>query len=170
MKSALISMVFFAAIVMILAIIKGPETVSAGVKASGSQLLKFAPILVVALVIAGFAEVLIPSNFVEQWLSSSSGFKGILIAWLAGIVTPGGSIVGMPLIAAMYSTGAGVGVLVTYASSMALSSFVKLPMEIAFYGWKFAAIRVGATILLPPLAGAAAVLIDKAAVKLTLSL
>ncbi len=168
MKSALISMVFFAAIVIILAIIKGPETVSAGVKASATQLLKFAPILVVALVIAGFAEVLIPSNFVEGWLSSSSGFKGILIAWMAGIVTPGGSIVGMPLIAAMYASGAGAGVLVTYATSMALTSFVKLPMEVAFYGWKFAGIKIAATVLFPPLAGLLAGFVEKIVFKFTL--
>ena len=170
MRSALISMLIFAVALIIVAIIKGPETFSAGLKASAGQLIKFAPILIIAIITAGFAEVLIPSGFVEKWLSSSSGFKGILVAWMAGIVTPGGSIVGMPLIAAMYSTGAGVGVLITYASSMALSSFVKLPMEVAFYGWKFAAIRVGATILLPPLAGGIAVLIEKAVVKLTLPL
>ena len=170
MKSAIISMLIVGVLLIIMAVIRGPETLSAGVKATAGQLLKFAPILIIAIIIAGFAEVLIPSGFVEKWLSTNSGYKGILFAWMAGILTPGGSIVGMPLIAAMYSTGAGVGVLVTYASSMALSSFVKLPMEIAFYGWKFAAIRVGATLLLPPLAGVAAVLIEKAVVRLTLSL
>ena len=148
-----------------MAVIKGPETLSAGVKASAGQLLKFAPILIIAIIIAGFAETLIPAGFVEKWLSSSSGFKGIFFAWMAGVLTPGGSIVGMPLIAAMYSSGAGAGVLVTYASSMALSSFVKLPPEVAFYGWKFAGIRLAATILLPPVAGLMAYYIEKTVIR-----
>ena len=165
MKSAIISMLVFTLVLIIMAVIKGPETLSAGVKASAGQLLKFAPILIIAIIIAGFAETLIPAGFVEKWLSSSSGFKGIFFAWMAGVLTPGGSIVGMPLIAAMYSSGAGAGVLVTYASSMALSSFVKLPLEVAFYGWKFAGIRLAATILLPPVAGLMAYYIEKTVIR-----
>ena len=44
---------------------------------SARQLLGFLPILVIAILLAGFTEVLLPHGFVEKWLSDTSGWHGI---------------------------------------------------------------------------------------------
>ena len=114
------------------------------------------PLLVFCFLIAGFVEVLLPRALVERWLSDDAGWRGIAVAWLAGALTPGGGPVGLPLAAGLMRNGAGVGVMVTYLTSLALLSFVRLPMEYGMLGGRMTLIRVGASILLPPLAGALA--------------
>ena len=153
MRQTAIILVLFLAALVALAWRQGPATLQAGVQMSGQQLLRFMPILVLAMLLAGFAEVLIPAGFVDRWLTESAGWRGIVIAWAAGILTPGGSLMGMPLIVVLQQAGVGIGVLVTYMTSLALMSFVRMPLEIGFYGWRLAALRVAVSLLLPPIAG-----------------
>lgn len=140
-------------LLMALALWQGTDTFGQAVRASVRQLLGFLPILVIAMAVAGFTETLLPKGFVETWLSDAAGWRGIGIAWLAGILTPGGSLVGLPLVAVMWQAGVGLSVLMTYATSFALLSMIRIPLEIGFYGWKLTAIRVAVSLALPLLAG-----------------
>lgn len=153
MKSTLIGMAILLIFVAGLALWRGTETFSLGLRTSGGQMLRFLPILIVALLLAGFTEVLLPAELVERWLSDSAGWRGIMIAWVAGILTPGGSVMGMPLIAALFNVGTGIGVLVTYMTSLALMSLLRVPLEVGFYGWRLTLLRIAATIIMPPIAG-----------------
>ena len=123
------------------------------------QLLGFLPILVIAVMLAGFAETLLPQRLVQDLLSDSSGFKGLAVAWFAGIITPGGSIVGLPIIAGLYRVGVGTAVLMTYATSLATLSILRLPLEAGFYGWRLTALRVGVSLGLPFIAGGLTMLV-----------
>ena len=153
MKASLTGMILFLAALVGIAVWRSDGTLSLGFKTSWEQLLRFMPVLVVALLLAGFTEVLLPAGLVEKWLSDSAGFKGIAMAWVAGALTPGGSLVGMPLIVTLFQAGVGVGVLVTYMTSLALMSLVRLPLELTFYGWRLTALRMAVSVFLPPLAG-----------------
>ena len=62
----------------------------------------------------------------------------------------------LPLAAGLYKAGVGVRVLVTYLTSLALLSIIRIPLEVGFLGWRLTLIRVAASALLPPLAGLAA--------------
>lgn len=153
MKKAILAMLVVLAALAIVALRAGPGVFTLGVRSGLSQLLKLLPVLLIAMLLAGFVEVLLPKQTVETWLSDASGWRGIGIAWVAGILTPGGGIVGLPLVASLVKTGVGAGVLVTYLTSMALLSFLRVPMETAIIGEKMVLIRLGANFLLPPLAG-----------------
>ena len=102
---------------------------------------------------AGFAEVLLPKQLVQTWLSDNAGWRGIGLAWLAGILTPGGSVMGLPLVATLFKAGVGIGVLVTYMTALATLSVLRFPLEMGFVGWRLATLRVIVSLLLPPLAG-----------------
>jgi uncharacterized membrane protein YraQ (UPF0718 family) len=125
----------------------------AGLRATARSAVEIGPILVLAIVIMGFTEVLLPQGWVERWLTDASGPRGLLVAWLAGVLTPGGSIIGFPLAAGLLKTGASPAVVVTYLTSMALLNVLRLPMEAGTYGLRMAALRVLACVLLPFLAG-----------------
>jgi uncharacterized membrane protein YraQ (UPF0718 family) len=127
-----------------------------GLQRAGRTVVSMAPLLVVAFLIAGMAEALLPSGFVERWLSDAAGPRGHLVAWAAGALTPGGGLLGMPLAAGLLKAGAGVGVLVTYLTSMALLPLLRVPIEIGIYGGRLAALRIVASCLLPFAAGATA--------------
>lgn len=153
MKLTAFVFIILLSVVIVYAWLQGAETFSLAWKNSAKQLIGFAPILIMAVILAAFAETLIPKGFIDNWLSNESGFKGILLAWGAGIVTPGAGIVGMPLVASLYKAGAGLPVIMTYLTSLATLSFIKMPIEAGFYGWKITFLRVGISLILPLIAG-----------------
>lgn len=153
MRTTAIALFLTLVILMALALWQGTDVFNQAWRSSFQQLAKFAPILVIAMLIAGFAETLIPQAVIERWLSDSSGWRGIGVAWLAGILTPGGSIIGLPLIAALYKAGVGVSVLMTYATSFATLSILRIPLEVGFYGWRLTGVRIAVSLVLPIIAG-----------------
>ena len=153
MRSTGIFLIVTLIVLMLLAYFRDPQTLSAGFRNSWTQLLGFLPILVIAILVAGFVEALLPENFVESWLSEAAGWRGIVIAWIAGIITPGGSLIGLPIVAVLYKAGVGISVLMTYATSFALLSIIRIPLEAGFIGWRLAGIRVLLSLFLPLLVG-----------------
>lgn len=94
-----------------------------------------------------------PRQVVEIWLSDTSGWQGILVAWIAGVLTPIGSLMRFPFVATLYKAGAGIGVLITYLTSPALLSLLRIPIEASFYGGRLMTLRVSLALVLPPIAG-----------------
>lgn len=153
MKTTALFMAAGLLVLMGLALAQGGGTFREGLTTSGRQLIRFLPILVIAVLMAGFMETLLPRRIIDDLLSDSAGFKGIAIAWFAGIITPGGSIVGMPIIAGLYRAGVGTAVLMTYATSLATLSMMRIPIEAGFYGWRLTLLRIGVSLGLPFIAG-----------------
>jgi uncharacterized membrane protein YraQ (UPF0718 family) len=161
-KAAAVVMVVVVVTLVALATAKGGAAlVGEGLRASGRGVLQLVPVLAVVFLLAGFAEVLLPRATVAAWLSDAAGPRGLLIAWVAGALTPGGGPVGLPLAAALMRSGAGVGVLVTYVTSMSLLSFVRVPLEIGTYGARLTTFRVLSCVMLPPIAGAIAQVVGR---------
>ncbi|MDH5638291.1 MAG: permease, partial [Nitrospinota bacterium] len=48
------------------------------------------PLILVAFMVAGLMQALIPKDLVAVWLGTESGFKGIAVGAVAGAFTPGG--------------------------------------------------------------------------------
>lgn len=151
MKAAMVVMGIALAALVGLVIARGQ--VHEAARASWSQAGQLVPLLVLALLVAGCAEVLLSRELVERWLSDASGWRGITVAWIAGIVTPGGSLVGLPMVAGMARLGVGGAVMVTYLASVAMLSVIRFPLEVGFIGGRLATLRFLACLLLPPLAG-----------------
>lgn len=131
----------------------GWPLVSEGLKQGGRESVKLLPLLAVVLLLTGFVQVLLPREWVANWLSDEAGWRGIGVAWVAGALTPGGGPIGMSLAAALVRSGAGLGVVVTYLTSLSMLSFIRLPMEIALYGGRLTGLRLLASLMLPPVAG-----------------
>ena len=132
----------------------GEALVKEGFSEGGRLLLRFGLIIVVSFLAAGFAELLIPTEWVRENLGSSSGLRGVLLGAGAGILTPAGPFVSMPIAAVLIRSGAGVGVVVAFLSAwslLALHRFVA--WEIPILGWRFAALRYGVCLVLPVGAG-----------------
>ena len=153
MKTTVMALFAVLAILIVLALLQGQATFNQAWRASLGQLLKFLPILVIAILVAGFTETLIPEGVIKTWLSDASGWRGLALGWFAGVITSGGSIIGLPLIAALYKSGVGLSVLMTYSTSLATLSLLRIPLEVGFYGWRLTVIRILASLVLPLIAG-----------------
>lgn len=132
---------------------KGEGALEQALSSAGTNGVKLVPIILLAVFMMGALEVLLPKDLVHRWLSDAAGFRGIAIAWLAGILTPGGSLLGMPIVAGLYKAGVSASVLVTYLVSMATLSVIRLPIEIGLIGPRLTMLRVASCLILPPIAG-----------------
>src|SRR5262245_35356212 len=54
------------------------------------------PRMVVSIVLAGLMQVLVPKDFVARHFGDNAGLRALLLATLAGMVTPGGPMVTVP--------------------------------------------------------------------------
>jgi uncharacterized membrane protein YraQ (UPF0718 family) len=135
----------------------GHELLGRGFASGGGLLVRYAPLLVVSFLAAGLAEVLVPHDWIRDALGAESGLRGILIAAGAGLLTPGGPFVSMPVAAVMIRAGAGTGAVVAFLSSWSLLAMHRfVAWEIPILGWRFAALRYAVCLGLPLLAGLAA--------------
>ncbi len=113
-----------------------------------------APRFLLGLLLVGFLTVLAPREAVARVLGEGSGFKGLLIAALAGALLPGGPWVIMPLVLMIARAGADAGAcvaLVVAWSSLGLNRM--LVWEIPFLGFEVAGLRWLAALPLPIIAG-----------------
>jgi len=132
----------------------GTALVGDGFRGGLALLLRFAPVIVISFLAAGFAELLIPQEWVRERLDAGSGLVGILLGTGAGVITPAGPFVSMPIAAVMLRSGAGAGPVVAFLAAWSLLSIHRLvAWEVPILGWRFAAVRYGVCVVLPVAAG-----------------
>lgn len=127
-----------------------------GVELGAKTLVSVTPLLIAAFLVAGLTQVLISKEIVERWLSASSGWRGILLACVAGALIPGGPYVYYPIAGSLLSSGAGLGVLISFVMAKNLWSVSRLPYEFALLGPSLTITRYLFTLVIPPLLGFAA--------------
>jgi uncharacterized membrane protein YraQ (UPF0718 family) len=133
---------------------KGKDFFLKGLDESWVLLFFILPRLMGAFVLAGFVEVMVPKDMIHRWIGEKSGMRGIVIAAVAGMVTPGGPLISFPLIAALYKLGADSGPLVAYLTSWELLGVQRIIVwELPLMGMRFALLRFLASMVLPILAG-----------------
>lgn len=116
---------------------------------------RFGFVIALSFLVAGLAEALVPREWVSQALGVESGWGGLLLAAAAGIVTPAGPFVSMPLAAALLRSGAAPATVVTFLSAWGLLAAHRLfAWEIPILGASFALTRWALCLLLPLVAGA----------------
>ncbi|MDA1192992.1 MAG: permease [Candidatus Poribacteria bacterium] len=114
---------------------------------------KNTPLLIFAFLCAGLLQALIPEELISRWLGAESGWKGWMIASVAGSLTPGGPYVSLPIAAGLARSGASVGAGVAFLSGWAIWGAHRLPLEFGILGWRFTLIKLVTTLIVPPLAG-----------------
>jgi uncharacterized membrane protein YraQ (UPF0718 family) len=124
-----------------------------GLRSAGNLLLQIIPLLVLAFIVAGMIQVLVPVQLISRWIGAESGLRGILIGTLMGGIAPGGPYVSMPVAAGLLRVGASTGTMVAFLTSWSLWAVTRLPLEIGIMGWRFTLIRLACTFFFPPIAG-----------------
>jgi uncharacterized membrane protein YraQ (UPF0718 family) len=121
---------------------------------AGERFLEILPRIALALVAAGFIGVLTPPEPVARFIGPDSGFLGLLIATVVGGFVPGGPILSFPIVVVLYKAGAGLPQLVTFLTAWSVFAFHRvLIYESTLMGWRFSAVRLISSLILPPLAG-----------------
>ena len=152
----LILLVFVAAAMAIVFCKGGWQLIGKGFRQSGRI---FRPMwfhILLGITIGGLFQVLIPNELIAEWLGPTSGLKGILIGSYVGIFSVGGPHIRLPILAAIYAAGAGVGPIIALLTAMNVISLQMLiAWQIPFFGVKIPLARYIACLAMPPFAGIA---------------
>ncbi|HXH07255.1 MAG TPA: permease [Vicinamibacterales bacterium] len=112
------------------------------------------PRLIPALILAGMLQVLIPQETVARYFGRQSGLPAILLASAAGVITPGGPMVSVPLLVVLANSGMALGPLVAYMTAWSLFGIQRIiAWEAPLMGWHFVVVRAVPSLLFPVLAG-----------------
>jgi len=112
------------------------------------------PKVLAGCLIGAFVTLLLPRELVARWVGHESGFPGLLIAALFGIILPGGPITIYPVAGAFLAMGADAGAVVAFISSWTLIGYTRaLVWELPFFGSEFVIWRIVEALPLPILAG-----------------
>src|SRR5688500_3733602 len=143
-------LVLLAAVCAIVAYIKDPSLPLVGARSGLAMLWFIVPRLIPALLLAGMLQVLVPQETVARYFGRQGGMRAILIASLAGVLTPGGPMVSVPLLVVLSNSGAALPSLVAYMTAWSLFGMQRIiAWEAPLMGWKFVAVRVIPSLLFP---------------------
>jgi len=133
---------------------KDPGLPLLGAKTGLSMVWFILPRLVPALILAGMLQVVIPQETVARYFGQQSGIGAILMASAAGVLTPGGPMVSVPLLVVLANSGMALGPLVAYMTSWSLFGVQRIiAWEAPLMGWRFVLVRIVPSLAFPVIAG-----------------
>ena len=143
-----------ALILTIIAYQRSPALAYEGAVSAGRLFLSVLPGLLAGFLLGGMIQVLIPKDIVVSLAGADSGWQGLLIGTLGGMILPGGPFVQFPVVASFWKAGAAVGPLMAYVSAWLLLGLNRvLVWEVPILGWRFVLVRFSVSLIVPPLLG-----------------
>ncbi len=127
-----------------------------GLKEGGRQFVGVLPILLLAFILAGMLEALIPEEFVQGWLSREAGLRGVVLGTIGGMALAMGPYASFPIIASIYGAGAGLGTVISLIAGWTLLGLSRLPFEVGILGLRFTLTRMAMSVPFCLAVGAAA--------------
>ncbi len=135
-------------------VLHGPDRFASAVGDAGLLLLLVLPIVVMAVLMGAYVQRLVTPALARRWVGTESGFRGLLLATVAGTLTPGGPFAAFPLVVGLYHAGASLAVCVTYVTAWGVLGLQRVFVwEIAFFGVEFVLLRLLVSLPLPFIAG-----------------
>jgi len=134
--------------------IKGPVVVEQAVRGDLDLLVFLVPRMLGGMLLAGLVQMLLPPEVVSKWVGAKSGVRGLIIASIVGVLTPGGPMTSFPIVVSFYMSGADRGALVAYITAWSILGFQRiLVWELPLLGPEITFYRLLAVFWMPVLAG-----------------
>jgi uncharacterized membrane protein YraQ (UPF0718 family) len=151
---ALLVMAVLALALGVVAYLKDPGLPWIGARTGFSMLWFVLPRLIPALILAGLLQVLVPQEVVVRYFGRQGGLRALLLASVAGVLTPGGPMVSVPFMVALANSGMAMPPLVAYMTSWSLFGMQRIiAWEAPLMGWHFVGLRLVSSLAFPVLAG-----------------
>jgi uncharacterized membrane protein YraQ (UPF0718 family) len=126
------------------------------------EFLALLPRIAVGMIGSGFIAEILPQEWMSSWFGPGTGPLGMVIAAIAGALTPGGPVIGFALATTALKSGAGAPQVIVYTIAWALFALQRvLIYEIPAMPPRVVWLRVLASLPLPFLAAGAALIVGK---------
>jgi hypothetical protein len=141
---------------------RGRALALASAREGTMDFINIVPRIALGVIGSGFIAAIVPPEVITGWFGPDSGWFGVLIATIAGGLTPGGPVVGFSIAAVALKVGGGPPQVVAYVIAWALFAFQRMILwEIPFMPAKFVWFRAAVSLPFPFLAAALAMVIGK---------
>jgi hypothetical protein len=87
---------------------------------AGREFLALLPRIALGMIGSGFIAEILPQEVIAAWFGPGTGPLGLLIAAVAGALTPGGPVIGFALATTALKSGAGAPQVIAYTIAWAL--------------------------------------------------
>lgn len=132
----------------------GPEAFGQAIDRDLDLLLAVLPRIFAAVTVAGLVRVLLPRDRIAALLGANAGLRGLALASLAGMVTPGGPFAAFAFLVVLRDSGLDRGTLVAYITGWSLLGMQRiLVWDLPLMGADFTLLRFAVSAPLPILAG-----------------
>lgn len=136
---------------------KDPSLLFESAKSGGLLFVKILPVMLLAMFLAGLMENAFPRAALARYVGRESGWTGLLIGTVMGILTPGGPFVQFPIVASLFRAGADIGPVVSYISAWSLLGLNRvIALEVPLLGLHVVGVRFISSLIFPPIIGAIA--------------
>jgi len=143
-----------ASVMALIAAVRKGQCLRQGLMIAGEQILATGPIILLAVVAAGFFAQFVPTELVAAWLGEGAGLGGIFIGSVVGGLTPGGPIICFPLVYVLFKSGAALPALIAFLTAWSVFAIHRVfTYEMPLLGMRFVKIRFISCLPLPPIAG-----------------
>jgi uncharacterized membrane protein YraQ (UPF0718 family) len=151
-----------AAVLALMTATRGRIVLRASSREGVIDFFKLVPRIMLGVVGAGYIAALLPQEGVGRWLGADSGLTGIVVAMVAGFLTPGGPVIGFSIGTAALKGGAGTAQVIAYTTAWALFAIQRLMIwELGVMPQRLVALRIATSWPLPILAALGAILLGR---------
>lgn len=112
-----------------------------------TQLLSIGPKIAAILALIGLVLAVIPQQYIQALLGGASTFLSTVYAAVIGTITILPAFVAFPLSASLVERGAHVVAVAAFITTLTMVGFATLPIEIEYFGKRFALLRNGTSFL-----------------------
>lgn len=128
---------------------RGKEETRAGLAKGGKMLWSMTPLLLLAFFLTGFLKVLLPPDIIHTFIGEEAGWRGVLLSVIAGIAMASPPYAVFPIISLLYEKGASLSAATAFIISWSVANGATLAFEIPIMGYRFSALKLSLTILIP---------------------
>ncbi len=131
------------AICLILSLVKSKAKTGKAFKFALKSLMKSLPNLIAVLGLVGLTLGILPPETISRLVGEEAGLLGTFIAAIIGAITLIPSLIAFPLAGSLLRSGSTIMTIAAFVTTLVMVGMVTLPMEITYFGKRFALLRNG---------------------------
>jgi len=117
------------------------EKTRMGIKKGLTMFIRLFPTLLLMLALVSIVLYLIPEEKLSKYMGEGSGIAGWITAAFFGSVALIPGFIAYPLCGILVDNGVAYSVVAVFITTLMMTGFLTLPVEVKFFGWKISLIR-----------------------------
>jgi len=118
-----------------------------GLRSGLRMFLRILPDFLIVLAAAALFLAVVPETVLSHWIGRDSGLRGFAAAALAGSVALVPGFIAFPLAAVLLKSGASLGSVAVFITTLMMVGIFTLPIEKRYFGWRISLLRNGLSLL-----------------------